>query len=130
MNIPRSRGKRLHIYLSEEVYEKAMARYRNLDAKIEQLLRAELAREEGADAAFGFGSPGISNKPISEIVQEETAARTAPGSIPEPADDGGGAFFELNPEAEPMPNQEQQQGPQRLNKRDRLPVFKARRRRR
>ncbi|MDA0813320.1 MAG: hypothetical protein O3C21_13150 [Verrucomicrobia bacterium] len=124
MNIPRARGKRLHIYLSEEIYEKAMNRYSNLDAKIEQLLRNEIAREEGTDAAFGFGSPAFS-KPISQIVLEENER---PSSIPAPRETGiDGAFFEMNPEVESSVPQPQDDS-SRLGKRDRLPVFRRKRR--
>jgi hypothetical protein len=125
MNIPSARGKRLHIYLSEEVYEKAMNRYRNLDAKIEQLLRNEIAREEGADASFGFGSPGLS-KPISQIVLEENER---PSPVPAPRESTGteAAFFEMNPEIESSVAQLQDEST-RLSKRDRLPVFRRKRR--
>lgn len=124
MNIPRARGKKLHIHLSEEIFDKAMSRYRNLDAKIEQLLRNEIAREEGADAAFGFGSPGFS-KPISQMVQEENES---PSSVPEPRETASNAaFFEMNPEADSAVPQPQQEST-RLTKRDRLPVLRRRRR--
>ncbi|MCB1097414.1 MAG: hypothetical protein KDN22_17715 [Verrucomicrobiae bacterium] len=123
MNIPRARGKRLHIHLSEEVYEKAMTRYRNLDAKIEQLLRNEIAREEGNDAAFGFGSPGLS-KPISQIVLEENER---PSSVPAPRESNEAAFFEMNPEIDSSVPQAQDEST-RLSKRDRLPVFRRKRR--
>ncbi|MGK0186493.1 MAG: hypothetical protein ACI9R3_002276 [Verrucomicrobiales bacterium] len=125
MNIPRARGKRLHIHLSEEIYDKAMSRYRNLDAKIEQLLRNEIAREEGADTAFGFGSPGFS-KPISQVVQEESER---PSSVPEPHEaSADAAFFEMNPTIESASPQQGQQESTRLNKRDRLPVLRRKRR--
>ena len=123
MNIPRSRGKRLDIYLSEEIYDKAMKRYRNLDAKIEQLLRIEIEREEGTDAMYGFGSAGMT-KPISQIVQEEAAA---PSSIPAPNANDEAAFFEMNPEVAGSEDQRNEQT-ERLGKRDRLPVFKRKRR--
>ena len=123
MHIPRTRGKRLDIYLSEEIYEKAMKRYRNIDAKIEQLLRNEIAREEGADAAYGFGSPGMA-KPISQIVQEESAAAS---SIPAPRESDDATFFEMNPEVAGSEAQPKEQT-ERIGKRDRLPVFKRKRR--
>ena len=124
MTIPRARGKRLHIYLSEEIYEKAMSRYRNLDAKIEQLLRYEIQREEGADAAHGFGSVGM-GKPISEIVQEEPPAPAS--SLPSPQETAEASFFELNPEISSSVPQPQDEST-RVGKRDRLPVFKRKRR--
>lgn len=123
-SIPRARGQRLDIYLSDEVYQKAIRRYRNLDAKIEQLLRTEIAREEGADAAYGFGRTGML-KPISQIVQEESASPAA-SLIPPPRETGDASSFELNPEVGAEP---QLDAPStRPLKRDRLPVFKPKRR--
>ena len=109
MTLPRARGKRIDIYLDDEVYMKAVRRFANLDAKIEQLLREEIEREEQANAAHGFGS------------NAETAAE--PGF--EDLESGGDAFFELNPGMQQIHAESARRG-----KRERLPVLKPKRRRR
>ena len=133
MKIPRSRGTRVDIYLSDEIYQKAIRRYRNLDAKIEQLLRYEIQREEEADAKYGFGHPGMSGDtkldPFEEVEDVEEP------SIPQPREEGSAAAeFELNPAAgtEPAPQRSEAPGvPQqrREGKWERLPVLRPKRKR-
>ena len=107
MALPRARGKRVDVYLDDEVYVKAIRRFQNLDAKIEQLLRDEIAREEEADAAHGFGG---SFGPASQGFEDLGA---------------GDPFQELNPDAGlPQGGPPDQIGQGKWN---RLPVLKPKR---
>jgi hypothetical protein len=109
MALPRTRGKRLDVYLDDEVYSKAIRRFQNLDAKIEQLLRDDIEREEQADAAHGF---------------EANVELDAGSGFQDFGASSDEAFFEMNPEVQ---NSNDQTG---QGKRDRLPVLKPKRRQR
>ena len=57
MPLPPARGKRVELYLNDEVVEKARRRWRDLDAKVEELLAEAVAAAEEAEGQAFEESP-------------------------------------------------------------------------